>query len=285
VIPLALATALVCACSYDIDSPPVQPGHNRLDLYAAPQARSRPVVVYVHGGGWMEGDKGDAIRRKARRFTRAGYVFASINYRLSSPAPETGDLDPERVWFPDHPHDVGEAIGWLSRNVAGYGGDPQRIVLIGHSSGAHLAGLVATDPAYLKAYDVPRRTIRGVVSLDTAAYEIAPLADPTREGSRGIWSVFGTPEEDAATGSWEAASPLHHADRRDPPFLIVSRRDAQRSERAAERRMARRLGPRAGWRLRVQLDHMAIDRTLGARTRLTRRVLRFVRSVSARRPA
>jgi acetyl esterase/lipase len=107
VISIALAAALVCACSYDIDSPPPQAAHNQLDLYAPRVARRRPIVVYVHGGGWMEGDKRDGIRRKARLFTGAGYVFASVNYRLSSPAPESGELDPGRVKFPDHPHDVG----------------------------------------------------------------------------------------------------------------------------------------------------------------------------------
>ena len=93
---------------------------------------------------------------------------------------------------------------------------------MGHSSGAHVAALVATDPRYLRRYRVPRRVIRGVVSLDTAALDVRPLANPgANEGARGIWSVFGTPEENAATGAWALASPLLHADRRDPPFLQV----------------------------------------------------------------
>ena len=129
-------------------------------------------------------------------------MFASVNYRLSPLAPATGPFDPERVRFPDHPHDVGEAIGWLYRHVARYGGDPTRIVLIGHSSGAHLASLVGVAPRYVRAYGVPRARILGVVSLDTAAYDVTGLADPLRnEGARGVWSVFGTPEENAAGGS------------------------------------------------------------------------------------
>ena len=152
-------------------------------------------------------------------------------------------------------------------------------MLIGHSAGAHLASLVATDPSYLEAYGVRRRSLRGVVSLDTAAYEIAPLAGG--EGARGIWSVFGTPEENAATDSWEAASPLHWADRSDPPFLIVSQRTGPRSLRAQGRRMARRLRLRGRLRVTVPLDHMGIDRTLGPHdpTRETRHVMRFIRRV------
>ena len=192
-----------------------------------------------------------------------------------------GPLDPDRVRFPDHPHDVGEAIGWLHRHVARYGGDPTRIVLIGHSSGAHVASLVGVAPRYLRAYGVPRAAILGVVSLDTAAYDIAGLADPLRnEGARGVWSVFGTPEENAAGGLWAAASPLRLADAGDPPFLLVIQQAAKRPRRTETRRMARALGRSGASVLRVPLDHMDTPRTLGARpdpTRETTAVMRFVR--------
>ena len=145
--------------SYDLGSPPPVAGQNRLDVYSPVGARrgSRPVVVWVHGGGWQEGDKRDGIRRKARLLTGAGYVLASVNYRLSEVAPPSGPFDPARIRFPDHPRDVGEAVAWLHRRVARFGGDPRRIVLMGHSSGAHVAALVATDPRYLRRYRVPRR--------------------------------------------------------------------------------------------------------------------------------
>jgi acetyl esterase/lipase len=247
------------------------------------------VVVYVHGGGWQQGDKRNQIRRKVNLFTGSGYVFASVNYRLSPPAPPVGAFDPNRVKFPDHPHDVGEAIGWLHRNVARYGGDPTRIVLAGHSSGAHLVSLVATDPRYLRAYRVRRTAIVGVVSLDTAAYDIAGRADPTRnEGARGVWSVFGTPEENAATGSWRAASPLRWADADDPPFLLVVHQAATRARRNQTRRMALALGLGSESVLAVPLNHAGINRMLGALgdpTTETATVTRFVRGViSAARP-
>lgn len=278
--------------SYDIDSPPAPspPGHNQLDLYTPAGARrgSRPVVVYLHGGGWQVGDKRNQIRRKVDLFTGAGYVFASLNYRLSPFAPPTGAFDPNRVKFPDHPHDVGEAIGWLHRDVTRYGGDPTRIVLIGHSSGAHLVSLVATDPRYLSAYQVPRRQILGAVSLDTATYDIAARADPQRnEGARGIWSVFGTPEENAATGAWLAASPLRWADTGDPPFLLVIQQAAARKRTNQTRRMARALGLASEAVLAVPLDHAGINRTLGAGdpTRETATVTSFIGDVvSAARP-
>jgi arylformamidase len=273
--------------SYDIDSPPAVPAQNRLDVYRPTGAKrgSRPVVVWVHGGGWQQGDKRNQILRKAGLFTGAGYVFVSVNYRLSGVAPPTGPFDPNRVKFPDHPHDVGEAIGWLHRNVARYGGDPTRIVLIGHSSGAHLVSLVGVDPRYVRAYAVPASQILGVVSLDTAAYDIIGLTDPQRnEGARGAWSVFGTPEENAATGSWVGASPLRWAEASDPPFLLVIQQAAKRARRNQTRRMARALGLASDAVLAVPLNHAGINRTLGADpdpTLETSTVVRFVRDAIA----
>ena len=291
---LALVTVLVVPApaeayvrhldlSYDIDSPPAAAEQNLLDVYSPAGARrgSRPVVVWVHGGGWQEGDKRDGIRHKARLLTKAGYVLASVNYRLSGVAPPSGPFDPARIRFPDHPRDVGEAIAWLRRRVARFGGDPRRIVLMGHSSGAHVAALVATDPRYLRRYRVPRRVIRGVVSLDTAAHDVRPLANPgANEGARGIWSVFGTPEENAATGAWALASPLLHADRRDPPFLQVLAETARPGKLRESRRMARALGQGPRSVVRVALDHLAIERLLGVDARETRAVMRFLRSVA-----
>ena len=271
--------------SYDLGSPPPVAGQNRLDVYSPVGARrgSRPVVVWVHGGGWQEGDKRDGIRRKARLLTGAGYVLASVNYRLSEVAPPSGPFDPARIRFPDHPRDVGEAVAWLHRRVARFGGDPRRIVLMGHSSGAHVAALVATDPRYLRRYRVPRGVIRGVVSLDTAALDVRPLANPGgNEGARGIWSVFGTPEENAKTGAWAAASPLLHADRRDPPFLQVLGATASPGRAHQSRRMARALGQGRRSVVRVALDHVAIERLLGVNARETRAVMRFLRTAAAR---
>ncbi len=277
--------------SYDIDSPPAPSpaGQNQLDLYTPVGAKrgSRPVVVYVHGGGWQQGDKRNRIQRKADLFTGAGYVLASLNYRLSPRLTPTGDLDPSRVKFPAHPHDVGEAIGWLHRHVARYGGDPTRIVLIGHSSGAHLVSLVATDPRYLKAYGVAQREILGVVSLDTAAYDVSRQADPRRKGARALWNAFGTPDENAATGSWLAGSPLHWAEPSDPPFLLVIQQAGTRARKNETRRMARALGQGSDSVLAVPLNHEGINRTLGAAdpTLETTTVTGFIRdAISAARP-
>ncbi|MBN1528744.1 MAG: alpha/beta hydrolase [Thermoleophilaceae bacterium] len=288
-VALAVALGLTAASdrdlSYDLGSPPPVAAHNLLDVYSPGGARrgSRPVVVWVHGGGWQQGDKRDGIRRKARLLTRAGYVLASVNHRLSGVAPPSGPFDPGRVRFPDHPRDVAEAVAWLHRRVARFGGDPRRMVLMGHSSGAHVAALVATDPRYLRRHGVPRRVIRGVVSLDTAALDVRPLADPgSSEGARGIWSVFGTPAENAVTGAWAAASPLLQADRGDPPFLQLLGATASAGKRRQSREMARALGQSTRSVLRLSLDHVAIERLLGVNRRETRAVLSFLARATRR---
>jgi acetyl esterase/lipase len=264
----AAATAHL-GLSYDIDSPPAPSpaSQNELDLYTpdTPSATPRPVVVYVHGGAWAIGDKANAIAPKIELFTGAGYVFASVNYRLSPTSVEPGGPDPERVMFPDHPHDVGEAIAWLSRNVARFGGDPNRIALIGHSAGAHLVSLVSTDPSYVRAYGVQPWQLIGTVSLDTEAYDVpARLATAGPMAEAVFHNAFGTPAENAATGSWSRASPLTWAEAQDPPFLLVTQ--AADPERVAQtERMAAALGPGSGAEtFLAPYDHEGINDAVGA---------------------
>lgn len=250
--------------SYDIDSPPQVPSHNRLDVYEPSGFDGpRPVAVFAHGGAWYSGDKANrTIPDKARLFNDAGYVFVSVNYRLSPNPPQTSN--PDRVRFPDHPHDVGEAIAWLRRNVSRYGGDPRRIVLLGHSAGAHLVSLVATDSSYIDAYEVGRERVLGVVSLDTAAFDLRYLGSPGLSPTQRevAWNAFGTAAENAATGSWAAASPIMHAGPDDPPFLLVTRPAVGRQ--GDNRAMAEALGQDPDDVFVVDLTHEQINAALGA---------------------
>jgi acetyl esterase/lipase len=282
--------------NYDRGSPPAPPSTltmNRLDIYRplGKVQNRRPVIVWVHGGGWRRGDKRTGVGRKAELFTGAGYVFASINYRLSPAAFDPRDPDPERVMFPAHPDDVGEALGWLDRHVRRYGGDRRRFVLIGHSAGAHLASLVATSPRYGRAHGVEPSQIAGFVALDTPSFDITAGADPEtsqrpREGREMFWNAFGTPNEPGARKRWRRASPVRFADPGDPPALLVTQiADEQRQD--DHRAMARALGrnPRRAV-LSLPLDHREISNHLGAdndASGLTETVRAFVRR-AVRRP-
>lgn len=252
--------------SYDLGSPPADPARNMLDIYLPGEgtATLKPIVMHIHGGGWRVGDKSNAsIPDKATLFTELGYGLVSINYRLS---PRTGDPDnpdPNRIMFPDHPEDVGEAIGWLDRNAIRYGLDPDRIVLMGHSAGAHLASLVATDPRYIQSYGVDRRQILGAMSLDTAAFDIqqSVLGSDPDEPSLLFMNAFGTPEENAATGNWAEASPLIWADTSDPRHLFLVQNVSYRINRQLT--MATKLGQDSSAIVPLPLDHNGVNRAIG----------------------
>ncbi|MCR9200218.1 MAG: alpha/beta hydrolase fold domain-containing protein [Planctomycetaceae bacterium] len=195
--------------------------HQRLDHYRPAETRNAPVMVYVHGGGWRLGDK-KAVGSKAEFFCDKGWVFVSVNYRL----------------LPDgqHPHnvnDVAAAIAWVAEHAAELGIDRERLFVMGHSAGAHLASLVATHPQALTSAGLSRGQIRGVISLDTNAYDVARLM---RSSSARYYSqVFGRD-----TTVLRDASPEYHiADDTDiPPFLICYskgmglRKDPQRATNA-----------------------------------------------------
>lgn len=133
-----------------------------IDFYRAKGAAPAPLVVFIHGGAWSLGDKRQASGRKPGHFTGEGYAFASINYRLVPQA----TVEQQAA-------DVASAIDMLRFRAAEYGIDPNRIALMGHSAGAHLAALVASDPQYLKDADVPMKAVKAVVLLDGAGYDVA----------------------------------------------------------------------------------------------------------------
>lgn len=193
-------------------TPGAAAGLQSLDYYPAAAANA-PLVVFIHGGGWRIGDKamGACGREKAAFFNPQGYAYASVNYRLS-PA----------VQHPAHVDDVAAALSWLHDNAERLGFDRSRIVVMGHSAGAHLAALVAIDPRRLGKYGKPLSILKGAVPLDGAGYDVTRQAPAViaRGGFLGeMYSgAFGTSE-----AVWRDASPtLQVAPGRDiPPFLIV----------------------------------------------------------------
>jgi arylformamidase len=161
-------------------------GHDpkqRLDFVAAKSAPGRaPLVVYIHGGGWSIGDKAYGGNEKALYFTALGYGFASLNYRLVPNA----TVEQQGA-------DIAAALAYLRTNAATLGIDPDRIILMGHSAGAHLAALVGSDSTYLNAARVPITAIKGVILLDGAAYDVAKqVADPRNKLPEMYRTAFGS---------------------------------------------------------------------------------------------
>lgn len=186
----------------------------RLDYTPAARADA-PLVLFIHGGAWSFGDK-SAATHMAPHFRALGYAFAAINYRLVPQATVQQQAE-----------DVAAAIAALRRETGG-----RRLLVMGHSAGAHLAALVGTDPAYLAAHRLPLSAIDGVVLLDGAGYDVA-----RQIGVAGPWlrrtyrNAFG---QDAAVQA--RLSPVSHT--RAPnaaEFLIlhVASRDDSRAQSEA----------------------------------------------------
>jgi arylformamidase len=181
-----------------------------LDIYmpaVANPCQGVPMVIWVHGGAWMIGDKANIDSSvKARHFNSMGYGFISVNYRLSPVLRTNQPLNPDRIKFPDHPNDVGAAVAWVHKNISGQGGDPQKLALLGHSAGAHLAALVALDQRFIEKADSTwnAKSLRCLGSYDTEGYNINEFMRTATGQSRLIYSnAFG---DEAAV--WTAASPL-----------------------------------------------------------------------------
>src|SRR5215203_198180 len=131
-----------------------------LDVYAPPEAKGRPVLFWIHGGGWQRGDKSE-VDLKPQAFVDQGYVFVATNYRFVP-----------NVTIREMAGDIACSIRWVHEHIRDYGGDPETIFVAGHSAGAQLAALVSTDEHYLKAEGLPLSIIKGCVPVDVSVYDI-----------------------------------------------------------------------------------------------------------------
>ena len=231
---------------------PTDARRQSLDIYGSTKDSVQPVVVYIHGGGWAKGDKA-GVGKKAQWLASEGWMLVSINYRLS-PA----------VKHPAHIEDVAEAIAWVHDNIAKHGGDPERIVVMGHSAGAHLAALVATDPKRLGKHDKSLSIIDRAILLDGAAYDIPNLLSYKNlpDSSRTMhYNWVGTREADHV----DASPSLHIKEGTDiPPFLILH---TDRTLGTAEcKAMARKMEEAGIPAITVLCDeetHTSMNRNLG----------------------
>jgi len=233
----------------------VDPNLLSLDLYAPVTAGKHPVMMMVHGGGWAFGDKAGwgQTRLKVPHFVGQGYVYVSINYRLSP-----------RVRHPAHVQDVAAALAWLHDHVAAYGGDPDRLFIMGHSAGSHLVSLVATDDRYLRAHGKDLRIIKGVVALDNPGFDIPRLLPLVNAGLRRTYERAFTRDPEVQ----KDASPLTHVakGKHIPPFLIIPSGRRRGAVRKIFDDMARALS-QAGSPARVVgavgKDHAMVNRDIG----------------------
>lgn len=150
----------------------VAPDALSLDVHAPARPCGAPVVIWVHGGGYHVGDKANQVADKVRRFNAEGWIFVSVNYRLTVPG------SPVSARFPDHYEDVAAAVAWVHRSIGGYGGDPDRLALLGHSAGADIVANVADQPRYLEAVGLHTWDLDCAGPLDTEGFnKVASVGD------------------------------------------------------------------------------------------------------------
>jgi acetyl esterase/lipase len=231
------------------------PSKNQVyDVWQAENATGpAPLVVFVHGGGWTNGSKDSASGPyKSTHYPQRGYAYASINYRL---VPE--------ATVEDEAQDVASAVASLISHAAELGIDPTRVVIMGHSAGAHLVALVGTDESYLRAAGLTVEALRGVIAIDGAAYDV-----PQQVAFGGIMhdrylEAFGTDpaRQTALSPTFQVAAP------NAPAFLLthVQRIDgiAQANELAASLTAAGTRAETASFPGTGLVGHGEINRRLG----------------------
>ena len=234
----------------------------RFDVYLPAQPKSAPILLFVHGGGWANGNKDNpgVVENKAAYWLPKGYILVSTNYRLR---PDTVPLDQAR--------DVARALAAVQQRAPEWRGDASRVLLLGHSAGAHLAALVGASSALWHEAGATRP--RGVVSLDSGALDV-PLTMKNPPLQRIYDVAFGKNPAD-----WIAASPYHQLTRDAVPMLFVCssrRKDACPQGRAMAEK-AKTLGVKMDV-LPQDLSHGEVNRELGSPSAYTKTVDAFVRS-------
>ncbi len=213
------------------DIPYAEPAVERqvLDVYSPVNAKDVPVIFWIHGGGWQTGDK-SAVQLKPQAFVDQGFVFVATNYRLL-PNVEMGTIN----------RDIAKSIHWVHDHIAEYGGDPKRLLVMGHSAGAQLAALICTDDRYLKAEGLSLSIIKGCVPVDGDTYDV-PAIITTAETRR---TVHGQPQAKFGHREKFGNDPEKHRDfsavthvakgKGIPPFLILYVNDHPDNSAQAQR--------------------------------------------------
>lgn len=193
-----------------------------LDVYQPLNAAAdpAPVVVFFYGGAWSSGHR-DYYPFVGEALTGLGYVVVVPDYRVY----------PD-VRFPDFVADAAAAVGWVEAHIGRYGGDRDRIVLMGHSAGAHIAAMLAADDRYLRAAGVERGRIRGVIGL-AGPYAFDPMRFHT---TRAIFADAAVP-----------TMPLSLIDGNEPPMLLLHGSDDRTVYPENSRALADRIWATGGY--------------------------------------
>jgi acetyl esterase/lipase len=242
-----------------------------LDVYAPTEGKNHPIVVWIHGGGWGAGDKKE-VHRKPRAFVDKGFVFVSINYRLLPDAT-----------IKQMAGDVAKAIRWAHDRAKEYSGDPDTMIVTGHSAGAQLAALVCTDERYLKAEGLSLAIIKGCVPVDGDTYDVPmQIRTVSEKQAAGYRRKFGNEKMQ------KELSPVTHVakGKNIPPFLILHVADHPETKPQSQRlvKALKEAGISAKAYPAEGKNHVTLDNDLGrADDRPTQEMFEFLSAVLKKR--
>ena len=200
--PLTALNALSPGSAADtVENLAYGPGaRHRLDIYRpAKPAGNAPVVVFFYGGNWNMGERRD--------YAFVGHALAARGILVLIPDYR---LYPE-VRYPDFLDDAAQAVAWSAHHVSRYGGDPERLFVMGHSAGAYIAAMLALDPRWLGKQGMERSALRGWIGM-AGPYDFIPIINPA---VRPVFHFPDTPTE---------SQPINHTDGATLPALLIAAR-------------------------------------------------------------
>lgn len=235
-----------------------------LDVYIPADAKNAPVIFMVHGGAWIAGDKADKpeFENKVIHWVSQGFIFISTNYRT---LPKTKPIEQTK--------DVEAALLFSQKKANEWGGSPEKFILMGHSSGAHLVSLISSNYNISRGNEV--KPWLGTISLDISGYDIVKkITGPNP--SEFYKRVFGE-----SPNYWKKASPFHALTNKIPPFLAICSLRSSDACTQAENFIskAKNFGTHVDI-LRVDLTHAEINSELGKGSCYTDYVDNFLKKLN-----
>ncbi len=210
ILILFSSTLLLTACaskkisniSYLKSSKALVESFPELNVFKTRKSKNNPVVIFIHGGSWNEGNK-KIYGFLGRNFAKKGIVTVIPNYTLS----------------PDGSYDtmakeVAAAIKWTYENIEKYNGNPDQIFLMGHSAGGHLIALVGTNPKYLENTNL----IKGIILNDAAGLDMNSFLEKYPPTKNRNYDVTWTKNLE----NWKDASPIYFLSEKTPPIFMIT---------------------------------------------------------------
>jgi acetyl esterase/lipase len=171
----------------------------KLDVYHPKDIENYPTIVWFHGGSLTQGTREWGVPF-ARRFTAEGIGIVLVSYRFSP-----------KVKNPVYTEDAAAAVAWTVKNIAGHGGDPEKVFISGHSAGGYLTAILGMDESYLAEHGIPVEKIAGIIPISGQM-----VTHSTILAERGI---------PRGTIIIDEFAPIYHTRKAGPPCLCICGED------------------------------------------------------------